>query len=86
MMQGQPAVVYANTGLRVLAMHLRKNRYEFFSEFADAFVSVSELIPDGRPRNKLRLADRDTVKALCQPGINIEPHGRMRQDGYRAFL
>jgi len=44
-------------------------------------VVPAELILEGRPGDELRPVGIDPVQPLCEPGIYVEAHGRVRKGG-----
>ena len=59
---------------------------EYLLELEHVAVIPAELLLDERPCDELRLAGRNAVQALGEPGVDIEAHGRMGQAGDGAFV
>ena len=78
MVQGQSPVIDADSRAAILAVHLPQRFQKHPPKFVHPLVAPAELILERFPRNKLRFAEFDAVKALCQPCVNIQRHSRMR--------
>ena len=74
-MQGESSVIHTDLGGAVLTMHLLERLEKILPKMVHPLIVPSELILDRFPGNELRPSGGDAVKALRQPGINIEGHG-----------
>ena len=74
MVQGHPSVIHTDSRTAILAVHLSQRFQENSAEVIHSLIAPAELILEGFPRDKLRFAKFDTVKALRKPCVNIKRH------------
>jgi len=70
-------MVGLNLGLRVTAKNLEHRGTEDGFEIVHPTVAFSKLPLDRRPRDELWLLMRHSMQALCEPGVDVQSHGRV---------